>query len=110
MSMAIGLLFSTALNGQSKERPELAATSIPLTAKLPVIAARGGGDVVRRLFEPLGYIVRVESVPLDEQFPDWGESAYISLEIAATVPLQTLLTHLYVLMRDLDKRKHHWDC
>src|SRR5258707_14475724 len=64
MSVAIGRLFTTALNGQSKERPELAATSIPLTAKLPVIAARGGEDVVRRLFEPLGYIVRVESVPL----------------------------------------------
>jgi 3' terminal RNA ribose 2'-O-methyltransferase Hen1 len=108
MSVAIGRLFTTALNGQSKERPELAATSIPLTAKLPVIAARGGEDVVRRLFEPLGYMVGVESVPLDEQFPDWGESAYISLEIAATVTLQTLLTHLYVLIPVLDNEKHYW--
>lgn len=108
MSVAIGRLFTTALNGQSKERPELAATSIPLTAKLPVIAARGGEDVVRRLFEPLGYMVRVESVPLDEQFPDWGESAYISLEIAATVTLQSLLTHLYVLIPVLDNEKHYW--
>jgi 3' terminal RNA ribose 2'-O-methyltransferase Hen1 len=108
MSVAIGRLFATALNGQSKERPELAATSIPLTAKLPVIAARGGEDVVRRLFEPLGYIVRVASYPLDNQFPDWGESAYISLEIAATVTVQTLLTHLYVLIPVLDNEKHYW--
>ncbi len=108
MSVAIGRLFTTALNGQSKERPELAATSIPLTAELPVIAARGGEDIVRRLFEPLGYMVRVESVPLDEQFPDWGGSAYISLEIAATVTLQTLLTHLYVLIPVLDNEKHYW--
>ena len=57
MSVALGRLFTTALNGKSKERQELAETAIPLTAKLPVIAARGGEDVIRRLFEPLGYAV-----------------------------------------------------
>src|SRR5260370_41596205 len=96
MSMAIGLLFSTALNGQSKERPELAATSIPLTAKLPVIAARDGADVVRRLFEPLGYMVRVESLPLDEQFPDWGGLGTTPLKVAPAVRLFALLALLSV--------------
>jgi 3' terminal RNA ribose 2'-O-methyltransferase Hen1 len=104
MSVAIGRLFTTALNGQSKERPELAATAIPLVAKLPVIAARGGKDVVRRLFEPLGYSVRTGALPLDEQFPEWGGSAYVSLELSASVTLQTLLTHLYVLIPVLDKK------
>jgi 3' terminal RNA ribose 2'-O-methyltransferase Hen1 len=108
MSVAIGRLFTTAMSGKSKERPELAEMALPLTAKLPVIAARGGEAVVRRLFEPLGYAVHVETLPLDEQFPEWGESPYISLELSANVQLQTLLTHLYVLIPVLDNEKHYW--
>lgn len=108
MSVALGRLFTTALNGKSKERQELAETAIPLVAKLPVIAARGGEDLVRRLFEPLGYTVEVTRLPLDDHFPEWGESPYVSLEIAATVKLQTLLTHLYVLIPVLDNEKHYW--
>jgi hypothetical protein len=33
------------LNGKSKERQQLAETAIPLSARLPVIAARGGEDL-----------------------------------------------------------------
>ncbi len=47
-------------------------------------------------------------LPLDEQFPEWGESPYVSLEISAKVPLKTLLTHLYVLIPVLDNEKHYW--
>jgi 3' terminal RNA ribose 2'-O-methyltransferase Hen1 len=108
MSVAIGRLFTSALNGQSKDRPELANTPIPLTATLPVIAARGGEGIVRRLFEPLGYDVRLEPLPLDDKFPEWGGSAYVSLELTGTVTLQTLLTHLYVLIPVLDNDKHYW--
>ena len=108
MSVALGRLLTTALNGKSKERQELAETAIPLTARLPVIAARGGEDVIRRLFEPLGYAVSSSPLPLDEQFPAWGESPYVALELSATVTLQTLLTHLYVLIPVLDNDKHYW--
>jgi 3' terminal RNA ribose 2'-O-methyltransferase Hen1 len=108
MSVAIGRLFTTAMSGKSKERPELAEMALPLTAKLPVIAARGGEAVVRRLFEPLGYAVHVETLSLDGQFPEWGESPYVSLELSANVQLQTLLTHLYVLIPVLDNEKHYW--
>ena len=101
-------MFATALGGKSKERQSLAETAIPLEAKLPVIAARGGEDLVRRLFEPLGYVVAVEALPLDEKFPAWGESPYVSLAISATVTLQTMLTHLYVLIPVLDNEKHYW--
>ena len=47
-------------------------------------------------------------LPLDEQFAAWGESPYVALEVAATVTLQTLLTHLYVLIPVLDNEKHYW--
>lgn len=108
LSVAIGRLFTSALNGKSKERPELVSAPISLVAKLPVIAARGGEEVVRRLFEPLGYNVRLTRLPLDEQFLQWGESPFVSLEISATVSLQVLLTHLYVLIPVLDNEKHYW--
>jgi len=108
MSVALGRVFATALSGRSKERQELAERAIPLTARMPVIAARGGEELVRRLFEPLGYNVRAEQLPLDERFPEWGGSPYVSLEISATVTLQTLLTHLYVLIPVLDNEKHYW--
>jgi 3' terminal RNA ribose 2'-O-methyltransferase Hen1 len=108
LSVAIGRLFTSALNGKSKDRPELAAAPIPLIAKLPVIAARGGEELVQRLFEPLGYKTQITRLRLDEKFPEWGESPYVSLEISAMIPLQTLLTHLYVLIPVLDNEKHYW--
>ena len=47
-------------------------------------------------------------LPLDEQFPEWGESPYVALRFAATFDLQKLLTHLYVLIPVLDNEKHYW--
>ena len=107
MSVALGRLFTTALNGKSKERQQLAETAIPLVANVPVIAARGGEDLVRRLFEPLGYALEIARLPLDDRFPEWGELPYVALEIRATTTLQKVLTHLYVLIPVLDNEKHY---
>jgi len=108
LSVAMGRMFATAMSGRSKERQELADTAIPFTAHVPVIAARGGQDLVRRLFEPLGYTVELQGSPLDEKFPEWGESPYVALTVSGTVRLQDLLTHLYVLIPVLDNEKHYW--
>ncbi len=108
LSVAMGRIFSTAMSGRSKDRPELAEMAIPLTAHLPVIVARGGEDLVRRLFEPLGYSVELKGSQLDDKFPEWGTSPYVALTIAGTVRLQDLLTHLYVLIPVLDNEKHYW--
>ena len=108
LSVAIGRVFATAMGGRSKDRPELADTPIPLIAHLPVIAARGGQELVSRLFEPLGYSVDVQGSLLDEQFPEWGDSPYVSLQLTATARLQDLLTHLCVLIPVLDNEKHYW--
>jgi hypothetical protein len=64
MSVTLGRLFTTALNGKSKERQQPAETAIPLIAKVPVIAARGGEDLVRRHFEPLEYALDITRLPL----------------------------------------------
>jgi|SRR5579871_5223458 len=78
LSVALARLFSTALSGRSKERQALADSPLPLSANLPVVASRGGADLVRRLFEPIGYSVSVSGNFLDDRFPNWGESPYLS--------------------------------
>lgn len=108
MSVAIADVFGSALAGKSKERAGLVDTPIPLTAKIAVLPCRGGEEFLRRLFEPFGYSVAVAGFALDEKFPEWGESAYFTVTLSATLPLRMLLTHLYVLIPVLDNDKHYW--
>jgi 3' terminal RNA ribose 2'-O-methyltransferase Hen1 len=108
LSVAIADVFSSALSGSSKERPELVNTALPLSVSLPALPCRGGEEFLRKIFEPLGYSVTARRLSLDERFPDWGESAYHKVALAATLPLQRLLTHLYVLIPVLDNDKHYW--
>lgn len=108
MSVAIAQVYATALAGRCKDRPELAATALPYTARLAVVQCRGGESILRRLFEPLAYSVQAEPHLLDEHHPDWGVSEYYTLTLAGTVRLSELLAHLYVLLPVLDAEKHYW--
>ncbi|MCR9232335.1 MAG: 3' terminal RNA ribose 2'-O-methyltransferase Hen1 [bacterium] len=108
MSVALSQVLGSALNGRCKDRPELASTPIPLTVQIAVLPVRGGEDLIREIFEPLGYEVAIQSYPLDEQFPDWGESPCYSVTLTATKTLSELLNHLYVLIPVFDNRKHYF--
>jgi 3' terminal RNA ribose 2'-O-methyltransferase Hen1 len=108
LSVAISKVFGSALGGHSKDRPELAATPIPLQARLAVLPCRGGEPLLRRLFEPLGYSVTAIGHPLDDKFPEWGESQYFAVTLEATCRLTELLRHIYVLVPVLDQEKHYW--
>ena len=108
LSVAISRVFGSALGGRSKDRPELAATPIPLQAKISVLPCRGGENFLRRLFEPLGYQIVTERHSLDEAFPEWGDSAYFTVELSGEKRLRDLLTHIYVLVPVLDNEKHYW--
>jgi 3' terminal RNA ribose 2'-O-methyltransferase Hen1 len=108
LSVAIAKVFRSALSGQCKDYPELATLAIPLCAKLAVLPCRGGVDFLVQLFEPLGYTVQATPHILDEHFPEWGNSAYFSVELTATTTVQALLSHLYVLIPVLDQDKHYW--
>jgi 3' terminal RNA ribose 2'-O-methyltransferase Hen1 len=107
-SVAIAQVFGSALQGRCKDRPELALTPIPLSARLDVLPVRGGERFLRSVFEPLGYAVEAARCPLDERFPEWGESPYFTLTIQKTTTLADLLTHLYVLIPVFDNAKHYW--
>src|ERR1700746_895314 len=76
MSVAISQLFGSALQGRCKDRPELATAAIPLSARIDVLPVRGGERFLRNVFEPLEYVVEATRGPLDERFPEWGESLY----------------------------------
>ena len=108
LSVAIAQVFGSALQGRCKDRPELATTPIPLEARLDVLPVRGGERFLRAVFEPLGYEVEADRHPLDERFPEWGESPYFSVTVAKTTTLAELLTHLYVLIPVFDNRKHYF--
>jgi 3' terminal RNA ribose 2'-O-methyltransferase Hen1 len=105
LSVALVTVFKTAMEGL---RPSLAASAIPLEASLPAVPAHGGPELVRRLFEPLGYAVDVSELALDPSLPAWGASRYVALRLSATVRLSELLNHLYVLLPVLDDEKHYW--
>jgi 3' terminal RNA ribose 2'-O-methyltransferase Hen1 len=108
MSVAIARILGSALRGRSEERPELAQTPLPLEARLAALPCRGGEVLLRKLFEPLGYDISATSQPLDERFPEWGESEYLSVALRNEVRLSELLGHLYVLIPVLDDDKHYW--
>ncbi len=108
LSVAIARVFNTALAGKCSARPELPEESLPLRARIPTLPCRGGEDVLRRLFEPLGYTVHATQHPLDERFPEWGESPYFTVELEGRLRLRDLLGHLYVLVPVMDADKHYW--
>jgi 3' terminal RNA ribose 2'-O-methyltransferase Hen1 len=108
LTVALGRIFGTALAGNCQKRPELVGTKLPLEVTVEVIRSRGGADVLRKLFEPLGYRVDVTQLPLDENFPEWGESRYFRLTLTATATVHDALSHLYVLLPALDEEKHYY--
>ncbi|QLQ11091.1 MAG: 3' terminal RNA ribose 2'-O-methyltransferase Hen1 [Nocardioidaceae bacterium] len=108
LGVAMADVFSTARSGRCKANQQLADSAIPLEILLPVLPCRGGADISRRLFEPLGWTVEAEPIPLDAAMPSWGDSRYLRLELTGTVRLADALNQLHVLFPVLDESKHHW--
>jgi 3' terminal RNA ribose 2'-O-methyltransferase Hen1 len=108
LAVAMAKVFRTAMAGRCDARPDLAATALPLELHVPVLPCRGGPDLAARLFEPLGWQVVATTIPLDERFPEWGDSRYVELRLHGTLRLADALNHLYVLLPVLDDAKHYW--
>lgn len=109
LAVALARVFSSALSGRCKAMPERAAQPLPLRIEVPSLSARGGPELVRALFAPLGWTVTATPVPLDERFPEWGDSRCVDLVLEGTEhTLGQALRHLYVLMPVLDDAKHYW--
>jgi 3' terminal RNA ribose 2'-O-methyltransferase Hen1 len=108
LAVAMSRVYKTAMSGRCEARPELAASAIPLELRIPVLPCRGGPDLARGLFEPLGWEVTATPIALDETFPDWGNSRYLDLRLTGSRRLAEALNHVYVLLPVLDDSKHYW--
>jgi 3' terminal RNA ribose 2'-O-methyltransferase Hen1 len=108
LAMALKDVFRTALTGRCNARPELAETPIPLNIHVPAVPCRGGVELLRRLFEPIGWNVAATSSQLDPTVPEWGDSRYFDVRLTGEVRLADALNHLYVLLPVLDDAKHYW--
>ena len=105
---AIVKLFRTAMSGRCDARPELVASLLPLILEIPALPCRGGIDLARRIFEPLGWTIAAEPIALDPAMPEWGDSRYLSIRLSGQVRLADALNQLYVLLPVLDDAKHYW--
>ncbi len=108
LGVALADVFSTARNGRCNARQELADSIIPLEISIPVLPCRGGSEIAHRLFEPLGWTVDAQPIPLDAGFPEWGHSRYLRLRLTGILRLADALNQLYVLLPVLDESKHYW--
>lgn len=108
LSVALARLFRTAMSGKCDARPDLVGLSLDLEVELPVVPVRGGAEVLRRLFEPLGYDVEALPIALDTHFRPWGDSPYFAVRVSGRHTVRRVLEHLYVLLPVLDDRKHYW--
>ncbi len=98
LSVALNKTFRTAMNGESRERPDLAASAIPL--EIRVTPLPGGAAMVRAFFEPLGWEVQTNAVP--------GSARYVALTLRGLQRVADALAQLYVLIPALDAEKHYW--
>ncbi|MCP2249812.1 3' terminal RNA ribose 2'-O-methyltransferase Hen1 [Lentzea aerocolonigenes] len=94
LTVALGSVFRTAMNGRSESYPELANTPIPLVIRIPALPHR----LADRLFTPLGWTVEIT---------EHGER-HGDVTLTGTVRLSDALKHLYVLLPVLDGGKHYW--
>lgn len=94
LAEAVARVFAPILN----EGTAAAAPPILLEARIAAFSCRGGEERLRRVFEPLGYAVAVESHALDPAFPEWGPSRCFTVTLRATRPVRELLAHLCSLI------------
>jgi 3' terminal RNA ribose 2'-O-methyltransferase Hen1 len=108
LSVALLEAYRSAINGNCKHHPELLARKFSLKVRLCAVRCHAGEEVVRRLFEPLGYSCEIEGAVLNSRFSEWGDSSVLSLTLYGEQTIQDLLCHLYVLIPVLDNTKHYY--
>lgn len=106
LSVALNRAFRTAMTGVCNARQKLADSVIPLEAVVTPLPMRGGEQLLRLLFEPLGWSVDVE--PATGAAPGMVSKLYARVKLTGFARLSELLNHLYVLIPVLDDGKHYF--
>lgn len=108
LTVALRRVFSSALSGKCKDRPELVDTVMPLEVTIGALPSRRGPCTIHELFEPLGYTVNCQRHPLDPVRPEWGDSEFHTVQLKGNVTVQQLMTHLFILIPVFDGDKHYF--
>lgn len=108
LSTALVKAFGSAMNGTCKGKPELVDQPLPLKAIVNSLKADCDHAYLAKLFEPLGYDLKMETMPLDEQFPSLGMSKTVNITIEKVTTVKDMLSQLYVIMLALDNDRHYW--
>jgi 3' terminal RNA ribose 2'-O-methyltransferase Hen1 len=106
LAVAIGKVFRSAVNGRCNGHEGLVDALLDLTIELPAVP--GEPDLLRRLFDPMGWDVTATPIALDTSRPEWGAAPLVSLTLVGSMRLTDALNHLYVLLPVLDDAKHYW--
>jgi 3' terminal RNA ribose 2'-O-methyltransferase Hen1 len=106
LSVAMNRAYRTAMTGACADRQDLADSAMPLEAVVTPLPMRGGEELVRSLFEPLGWAVAVDPVETPGAAP--SRRLYGRVKLTGTARLSALLSHLYVLIPVLDDAKHYF--
>ena len=72
LSVAMSRVFRTAMAGRCDARPELVESPLALEIRVPAMPSTGGAELIRLLFEPLGWRVSARVQPLDPDAPRVG--------------------------------------
>jgi len=107
LSMAIAKVFRSAFRGVCKEKPNLVETPISLETTIAALPCKGenGKELLKMLFQPLGYELEIQDYLLNEDHPEWGKAKHYTLKIRKTTLLKELLSHIYVLIPELIKER-----
>ncbi len=108
LSVALSQVYSSAMAGRCKKKPELVDKKMRLKAVISMVKCKGGEEFIRKLFEPLGYSIAITSYMLDDKFEEWGKSPYYTINLENNCTLKQLLNHVYILLPVLDNKKHYW--
>ena len=106
-SVALKTAFATAMSGRSQSMPQRVDEKLRWEATLPAVACDAGEDFIRRIFAPLAYSVTTTRLPLDAQFPAWGQADLYSARLEGEQTVRDVFTHLYLLLPVLDNSKHY---
>ena len=92
LTTAIAKVYSSAMNGVCKDRPELLGVKMPFEVVVSVIRVGGkdGTAALKRLFEPIGYEVEAVQYSFDKTFSEWGDSPFYTVKLRNTLTISDL--------------------
>ena len=107
-SVAIARVFTSALNGQCRDRAELVEEPLPLRVALAHCPAGEARTCCAASLSRWDMRWRLGASCSTSIFQSGGDSPYYEVELECMRPLKEVLAHLYVLIPVLDDEKHYY--